>query len=448
MILNPETCLFCSPEAEASVHRRDLTVFRLELQQCPPNFLAVPLSGQILAQQKARPPPPEFRMREHNEGRLGSRSGRREGSGRGAVQKLAHDPALVVGLGAVASGLGPTVVTFGSLLTDRSHRLKRSIDVPRLLSNYRNNYMKGLAVSLLVFVLGGNPALGDVLILRGGQVIFGTIQSQGADGYKFQRGTSTFSYPHATVTFSYQARPKDGLSAAASLPSWGEVVERAGSQTWGTSVKQIPATVVDKGIFRNVPYLSFRCGLDYEINVYGDPEQPSGIEIGCYRSLLQKAEAKENCVALIAELMRRDDLKEAVKNAKRNKDLLEIKEWTIEVSPPEGSDSYGGWWVSVYSEKVLNSQRASAQEMANVSVARSQLTDSADGTSGWSSQDLRFARPQVATAVARPVPPVRQVAPVMRSAPVPPASSSSGRVYVSGYTRKDGTYVHAHTRRR
>ncbi len=308
--------------------------------------------------------------------------------------------------------------------------------------------MRGLAVSLLVLVLTGNPALGDVLILRGGQVIFGTIQSQSAEGYKFQRGASTFSYPHATVTLSHQQRPKGASSAEASLPAWGEVIERAGLQTWGASAKQIPASVIDRGVFRNVPYLSFCCGLDYEINVYGDPEQPSGIEIGCYRSLLQNPTAKENCVALIADLMRRDDLKEGVKSAKRNKDLVEIKEWTIEVSPPEGSNSYGGCWVSVYSEKVLNSQRASAQEMANVSVARSQLTDSADGTSGWSSQDLRFARPQVATAVARPMPQVRQVAPVTRSAPVPPASSSSGRVYVSGYTRKDGTYVHAHTRRR
>lgn len=367
-------------------------------------------------------------------------------SGRGAVQKPAHDPALEVGLGAVASGLGPTVVTFGSHLTDGSHGLKRSIDVPRLLSNYQNKYMRGLAVSLLVFVLSGNPALGDVLILRGGQVIFGTIQSQGADGYKFQRGTSTFSYPHATVTFSYQARTKGGLSAAASLPSWGEVVEHAGSQTWGTSVKQIPATVVDKGIFRNVPYLSFRCGLDYEINVYGDPEQPSGIEIGCYRSLLQKTEAKENCVALIAELMRRDDLKEAVKSAKRNKDLVEIKEWTIEVSPPEGSDSYGGWWVSVYSEKVLDSQRASAQEMATLSVARSQLTNSADGSSGWSSQDLRFARPQATPVVTQPALAVQQVAP--RAGSTASSYSGAGRVYVSGYTRKDGTYVHSHSRRR
>ena len=54
MILNPEICLVCSPEAVASVHRRELTASGLELQQRPPNSLDVPLSGQILAHQKAR----------------------------------------------------------------------------------------------------------------------------------------------------------------------------------------------------------------------------------------------------------------------------------------------------------------------------------------------------------------------------------------------------------
>jgi len=76
-------------------------------------------------------------------------------------------------------------------------------------------------VSFLALALGNSPACGDMLILRGGQVIFGTIQSQGSDGYKFQRGTSTFSYPNGTVTLSYQARPKGGASSSITLPTWG-----------------------------------------------------------------------------------------------------------------------------------------------------------------------------------------------------------------------------------
>lgn len=58
---------------------------------------------------------------------------------------------------------------------------------------------------------------------------------------------------------------------------------------------QIPATVIDKGVLRNVPYKSYRAG-DYEVNVYGDPDQPARVEIGVYRSLLTSQDAKHNCV--------------------------------------------------------------------------------------------------------------------------------------------------------
>lgn len=260
----------------------------------------------------------------------------------------------------------------------------------------------------------------------------------------------------------------------------GAVIERVGAESWGTGLKQIPATVIDQGVFRNVPYLSFRCAVDYEINVYGDPEQPSGVEIGCYRTLLTSDEAKENCISLIAGLLKRDDLMVAVKYANRNKDMLAVKEWLIEVTPPDEPDAYGGWWISVYAVKALDAQRASAKELATVSVARAEITDTGETDSGWSKQDLSLARPvlpplaprpaitprvlnptSVQTPVARVAPlpvPARQV--VYQTVPTPPrvpatyatpsytASSSGGRVYVQSYTRRDGTYVRAHSRRR
>src|SRR5207249_3122550 len=68
------------------------------------------------------------------------------------------------------------------------------------------------------------------------------------------------------------------------------------------ALEQIPATVIDKGILKNVPYLSHRSG-DYEFNVYGDPEAPSGIEIGIYNQLLADPSAKERCVNLMVALL-------------------------------------------------------------------------------------------------------------------------------------------------
>jgi hypothetical protein len=68
------------------------------------------------------------------------------------------------------------------------------------------------------------------------------------------------------------------------FPKSSEITAILGKQPWITSLRQIPATVVDKGVMRNVPYLSFQSG-DYELNVYGDPDNPAGVEIGIHRRL-------------------------------------------------------------------------------------------------------------------------------------------------------------------
>ncbi len=65
----------------------------------------------------------------------------------------------------------------------------------------------------------------------------------------------------------------------------------AASKSYLTNLVQIPSTVIDNGVFRNVPYKSYRAG-DYEMNVYGDPVQPAGVEVGVYRNLLTSQNAK------------------------------------------------------------------------------------------------------------------------------------------------------------
>lgn len=63
------------------------------------------------------------------------------------------------------------------------------------------------------------------------------------------------------------------------LPAMEDVVKAARTQPWGSDLKQIPATVIEVGELASVPYLSF-VGGDVELNVYGDPAKPAGIEVG------------------------------------------------------------------------------------------------------------------------------------------------------------------------
>ncbi|MGD0059679.1 MAG: hypothetical protein ABSD58_09710 [Verrucomicrobiia bacterium] len=305
------------------------------------------------------------------------------------------------------------------------------------------------------------------------------------------------------------------------FPKSSEIAVLLGKQPWISGLRQIPATVIDKGIMRNVPYLSFQSG-DYELNVYGDPNNPAGVEIGIYRSLLNDDTAKKGCIEFISKLLPEQAHRTALRNLDHKKDLVTSGAMTVEITPPTDEDAYGGWWVSAYYVSALDYFRASPAEIAAITVPKNipAASPQADA-SGWSQSDMKLARPSAspleisvasitiggieykrARIVKRnPVEatlyhstgvatyPLEQFgsdiqrqlgydsiaadtyrmaqAEIQRqiaqrkaeaSAPQEQATQSSadydgqsydyGRVYVRGYYRQNGTYVHSYTRSR
>ena len=226
------------------------------------------------------------------------------------------------------------------------------------------------------------------------------------------------------------------------LADYKTVVVAAAVQPWAADFQQIPATVIDNGVLRNVPYKSFRAGHDYEINVYGDPAAPAGFEIGVRGGLLGDESAKRNCRAFICSLLRDPADREGVHGLSLEKGKNLRNGLTFEVTPPSDPDAYGGWWVSVYNEQALNSMRASDKEMESITVARNSLKPktsasvSPDSLGDWSSEDLQNARP----------PSTSQTGGSVYGGGSSTKSHSGGSAYVSGYTRKDGTYVQSHSR--
>ena len=66
------------------------------------------------------------------------------------------------------------------------------------------------------------------------------------------------------------------------LPSWRVIANDLRTHDAIKSLVEIPATVIDVGDFKNVPYKSFRVNNEVELNIYGDPENPAGVELGIY----------------------------------------------------------------------------------------------------------------------------------------------------------------------
>jgi hypothetical protein len=188
------------------------------------------------------------------------------------------------------------------------------------------------AVLYALLFVAGTAASADVLTLTSGSKIECTVISEG-ERITFRKGSSTFSLPREQVVSIRRDAPPTARPADASrLPSAEEVLAALGRQTWMTNIEQIPATVIDKGVLKNVPYTSHRAG-DYEINVYGNPDAPACVEIGIYRQLLDDPAAKQQCVAFMSSLLGKERAA-ALAKLNREKDAVTVGDWTLEITPP------------------------------------------------------------------------------------------------------------------
>src|SRR5215211_329586 len=136
-------------------------------------------------------------------------------------------------------------------------------------------------------------AFGDKLTLFNGSSITGTILQTNGENVLLLTDFGTLRYGIANIK-------SIGVDSETNrLSEFNAVIKLLSKQPWATNLLQIAATVIDAGVLKHVPYVSFRCGEDYEINLYGDFENPAGIEVGVYRNLLGSTAAKRNCVKFI-----------------------------------------------------------------------------------------------------------------------------------------------------
>lgn len=192
------------------------------------------------------------------------------------------------------------------------------------------------------------------------------------------------------------------------LPSLESVVKAARAQPWGADLKQIPATVIEVGDLASVPYLSF-AGQDIELNVYGDPANPAGIEVGT------KSEAPEfraGLRAFVANLLAEAD----------RPPLLAVPEGTevvtdglaVEITLPTAADGFGAWWVTAFHPVGVQNAKASVGEMNELARAPVEETNEV------------LAFPDVGTHAA--------------FYKYPRFRPSGAKVYATSYFKKDGVY--------
>jgi hypothetical protein len=239
-------------------------------------------------------------------------------------------------------------------------------------SNKRTNLVFRL---LAAIVFGLSPLLkADVVVLQSGVVLTGNVLQQDANGLLLQTESGTYRYP---LTLIKEVRKEAATAPHVSnngqlIPDWAQIVSLLANSGFAPAIQQVPATVIGYGTFKNVPYISFRCGYgDYEINVFGDLNQPAAVQIGAMNYLHQTAVEKTNCVNFICSVLAGAADRKIVRALDWNlKDMKSNGGLTFETLLPDEMGSYGGWWVSVYDTNALANAQASDAELLAITQPR------------------------------------------------------------------------------
>jgi hypothetical protein len=216
-------------------------------------------------------------------------------------------------------------------------------------------------------------ASADTIRLKNGGALEGVV-------LKDSEGSVVIRLKYATVTVertdieSIEKKAEEPAAAAKPLrlARWEKCVEVVAGRPWAGALRQIPATVVDKGVLKNVPYMSHKSG-NYEFNLYGDPDEPACLEIGVYKDLLKSDEAKRECLAVMSALLGDAKDVEALKSLHLAPGKKDREGLTFEVTPETAEDAYDGWWITVYDPKLLDEARASEEELKKITVSEEDL---------------------------------------------------------------------------
>lgn len=172
----------------------------------------------------------------------------------------------------------------------------------------------------------------------------------------------------------------------------------------------IPATVIDVGVFADVPYQSFSNG-NVEVNVYGDPADPVGLEAG---TRVEDPALQQCLVQFIAAQALWPADQQRVMRVSAQPSLDAQPGLTVEVTPRTAADAYDAWWISLERPEVIAAHRAPPQQLSTVTTTQAQ----------WA-----------------PPPPAYYRRPPRVHVRYPTYRPPSARVYVPGFSRRGGIYI-------
>ncbi len=238
----------------------------------------------------------------------------------------------------------------------------------------------------------------DSLRLKNGSIIKGLIIKNTRDAVILQEEFGEKSFPKSEIVRIYD-NPDLGIAYTnidkkGELPAWRVIANDLRTRDAIKSLVEIPATVIDTGEFKNVPYTSFRLNQNGELNIYGDPDDPAGLEIGLYGSRGGNDRFRKVLRSYIAGLLNTREEVAALYSLPLNGGINTAGDLTIEITPKHAPDAYGAWWISIYNKKSLDAVRLNDAEYARLTRPLNEVMDK-DGKlviNGWTNKEADLSQ--------------------------------------------------------
>ena len=222
-----------------------------------------------------------------------------------------------------------------------------------------------------VAVQAASNTLPDDVVLKDGRQLKGLIVKKTPDQVVLQMATSEITVPSESIR-RINDLPDDNvyfteITQPGELPNWRSIVQDLRSDDSVKTFEQIPATAINVGYLRNIPYLSFRINEASEMNVYGDPKNPVAVEFGVYGKGKRSNQRQRIIREFIAgHLHSRDEVRALYQLNLKEGGEIKCGKLAMKITPPEAEDSFGGKWFCIYDPARLDKARVSDAKYAQV----------------------------------------------------------------------------------
>ena len=238
----------------------------------------------------------------------------------------------------------------------------------------------------------------DTLHLLDGKVVHGLIIKNSSDSVLIQQENGELDIPKSKIVRIIDNADRNvlytGMNRKGQLPPWRVIANDLRTHDAVKSLVEIPATVIDVADFRNVPYKSFRVNEDVELNIYGDPENPAGVELGIYGPRSADKKLRKLLRAYLAGFLTTREEIAALYSLGLRKGKTQVGNIVIEITPANAFDAYGAWWVSLYNPTELAKVRLSDSEYKRLVRPFDEVIGKKGRviSGGWSRKDAERSR--------------------------------------------------------